>query len=206
MFLAGYGGMVSLSQMSVAGLAGYIVAILGQNSLGTGLDLPWWLVVPAGDRGRRLVLDRHRAARGADRGHLHDHDHAGDRRRPVPARPAELRDLQRPQRLRRDRAAGDLRRRLAQSGAVLLSLAVRRRRLLRRRPLHLPRRRSALRSRRSATIPGECGRWDSMSPPTGSPPMPFPASSPGWPASCSSGSTGASRPARSASIASSISW
>ncbi len=46
MFLAGYGGMVSLSQMSVAGLAGYIVAMVGQNSLGTGLDLPWWLVVP----------------------------------------------------------------------------------------------------------------------------------------------------------------
>jgi branched-chain amino acid transport system permease protein len=46
MFLAGYGGMVSLSQMSVAGLAGYVVAILGQNSLGTGIDLPWWLVVP----------------------------------------------------------------------------------------------------------------------------------------------------------------
>ncbi|MCP4381943.1 MAG: branched-chain amino acid ABC transporter permease [Hyphomicrobiales bacterium] len=46
MFLAGYGGMVSLSQMSVAGLAGYVVAILGSNSLGTGLELPWWLVVP----------------------------------------------------------------------------------------------------------------------------------------------------------------
>ena len=45
MFLAGYGGMVSLSQMSAAGLAGYVVAILGANSLGTGLDWPWWLVV-----------------------------------------------------------------------------------------------------------------------------------------------------------------
>jgi branched-chain amino acid transport system permease protein len=45
MFLAGYGGMVSLSQMSAAGLAGYLVAILGANSLGTGLDWPWWLVV-----------------------------------------------------------------------------------------------------------------------------------------------------------------
>jgi len=45
MFLAGYGGMVSLSQMSAAGLAGYLVAILGANSLGTGFDWPWWLVV-----------------------------------------------------------------------------------------------------------------------------------------------------------------
>jgi branched-chain amino acid transport system permease protein len=45
MFLAGYGGMVSLSQMSIAGLAGYMVAILGHNSLGTGFDWPWWLVI-----------------------------------------------------------------------------------------------------------------------------------------------------------------
>jgi branched-chain amino acid transport system permease protein len=47
MFLAGYGGMVSLSQMSAAGLAGYMVAIFGTNSVGTGFDWPWWLVVPA---------------------------------------------------------------------------------------------------------------------------------------------------------------
>jgi len=47
MFLAGYGGMVSLVQMSVAGLAGYMVAILGQSSIPTiSLDWPWWLVVP----------------------------------------------------------------------------------------------------------------------------------------------------------------
>ena len=46
MFLAGYGGMVSLSQMSAAGLAGYMVAILGSNSVGTGFDWPWWVVVP----------------------------------------------------------------------------------------------------------------------------------------------------------------
>lgn len=45
-FLVGYGGMVSLSQMSAAGLAGYMVAVLGSNSLGTGLDWPWWVVVP----------------------------------------------------------------------------------------------------------------------------------------------------------------
>jgi branched-chain amino acid transport system permease protein len=45
-FLAGYGGMVSLSQMSAAGIAGYAVAILGYNSLGTGYDWPWWLVIP----------------------------------------------------------------------------------------------------------------------------------------------------------------
>jgi branched-chain amino acid transport system permease protein len=48
MVLAGYGGMVSLAQMMVAGVAGYMVAILGSNSSGLlGLGWPWWLVVPA---------------------------------------------------------------------------------------------------------------------------------------------------------------
>ncbi|WP_282606132.1 branched-chain amino acid ABC transporter permease [Pelagibius sp. Alg239-R121] len=42
--LAGYGGMVSLSQLTVAGLAGYLMAILGHNSVGVmGLGWPWWL-------------------------------------------------------------------------------------------------------------------------------------------------------------------
>ena len=48
MMLAGYGGMVSLSQLTVAGFAGYLVAILGDNSVGVmGLGWPWWLTVPA---------------------------------------------------------------------------------------------------------------------------------------------------------------
>ena len=45
-FLAGYGGMVSLAQMTVAGVAGYLVAMLGTNSAGLGLGWPWWAVVP----------------------------------------------------------------------------------------------------------------------------------------------------------------
>ncbi len=46
MMLAGYGGMVSLAQLTVAGLAGYLVAILGDNSVGVmGLGWPWWLTV-----------------------------------------------------------------------------------------------------------------------------------------------------------------
>jgi branched-chain amino acid transport system permease protein len=44
--LAGYGGMVSLAQMSIAGVAGYMVAILGENSAGLGLGWPWWVAVP----------------------------------------------------------------------------------------------------------------------------------------------------------------
>ncbi|MFZ0488017.1 MAG: branched-chain amino acid ABC transporter permease [Arenicellales bacterium] len=46
MMLAGYGGMVSLAQLTVAGFAGYLVAILGDNSVGVmGLGWPWWLTV-----------------------------------------------------------------------------------------------------------------------------------------------------------------
>jgi branched-chain amino acid transport system permease protein len=46
--LAGYGGMVSLAQLTVAGIAGYAIAILGSNSTGVlGLNWPWWLYVPA---------------------------------------------------------------------------------------------------------------------------------------------------------------
>lgn len=47
MFLAGYGGMVSLLQMTVAGLAGYMVAILGSSGVELSLGLPWWLYIPA---------------------------------------------------------------------------------------------------------------------------------------------------------------
>jgi len=46
MMLAGYGGMVSLAQLTAAGMAGYLVAILGENSVGVmGLGWPWWLTV-----------------------------------------------------------------------------------------------------------------------------------------------------------------
>ena len=48
MMLAGYGGMVSLAQLTVAGISAYLVAILGDNSVGVmGLGWPWWLTVPA---------------------------------------------------------------------------------------------------------------------------------------------------------------
>jgi branched-chain amino acid transport system permease protein len=48
MFLAGYGGMVSLLQMTVAGLAGYMVAILGDSAITTiSLGWPWYIAIPA---------------------------------------------------------------------------------------------------------------------------------------------------------------
>ena len=47
MFLAGYGGMVSLFQMSVAAMGGYGVAILGQSGVAAiSLGWPWWLYLP----------------------------------------------------------------------------------------------------------------------------------------------------------------
>ncbi len=46
-FLVGGGGLVSLSQMSVAGMAAYLVAILGTSSVeAISLGLPWWAAVP----------------------------------------------------------------------------------------------------------------------------------------------------------------
>ena len=45
-FLGGYGGMVSLAQMTIAGLAGYLVAIFGTSSMvSISLGWPWWLAV-----------------------------------------------------------------------------------------------------------------------------------------------------------------
>jgi branched-chain amino acid transport system permease protein len=46
MFLGGYGGMVSLAQMTLAGFAGYMTAILGVNGNPGGFGLPWWIAVP----------------------------------------------------------------------------------------------------------------------------------------------------------------
>jgi branched-chain amino acid transport system permease protein len=47
-FLAGYGGMVSLAQMTVAGIAGYAMAVLGHSSAAEiSLGWPWWVAVPA---------------------------------------------------------------------------------------------------------------------------------------------------------------
>ncbi len=47
MFLAGYGGIVSLVQMTVAGFAAYLVAILGDSAIAQiSLKWPWWTAVP----------------------------------------------------------------------------------------------------------------------------------------------------------------
>ena len=105
-FLAGYGGMLSLAQMTVAGIAGYIVAILGVSGTPEiSLGWPWWLVVVLAVMGGTLARHAHRLAVGAHRGHLHHHDHAGDRHGVLLPGPAELRDLQRLPGLPEGRAA-----------------------------------------------------------------------------------------------------
>lgn len=45
-FLGGYGGMVSMSQMTVAGMSSYLIAIFGTSSMqAISLGWPWWLAV-----------------------------------------------------------------------------------------------------------------------------------------------------------------
>lgn len=47
MFLAGYGGIVSLIQMTVAAFAAYLVAIFGDSAITQiSLKWPWWTAVP----------------------------------------------------------------------------------------------------------------------------------------------------------------
>lgn len=47
MWLAGYGGMVSLAQITIAGVAGYTIAIFGENNADVhGFGWPWWVLVP----------------------------------------------------------------------------------------------------------------------------------------------------------------
>ncbi len=47
MFLGGYGGMVSLAQMTFAGVAGYMVAIFGDSAIDTiSMGWPWYVTIP----------------------------------------------------------------------------------------------------------------------------------------------------------------
>ena len=167
MVLAGYGGMVSLAQMTVAGIAGYTVAIFGHNSSACmGFGWPWWVVVPVRDRCSAAVArPPDRADRGPHRRHLHDHDHARDRDRLLLFRAAELCAVQRP-----SRASPASRRRpcSASTGAIrfrstISALAVAAACLC--APCSTARARpSAWRCRRSATTRAACARSASTSP------------------------------------------
>jgi hypothetical protein len=69
MFLAGYGGMVSLIQMSVAAMAGYMVAIFGSSGMAEiSMSLPWWVYHSRRDPCGRDLRNARRRARRADRG------------------------------------------------------------------------------------------------------------------------------------------
>ena len=121
MFLAGYGGMVSLVQMTVAGVRGLHVRDLRpQRRHG---DQPRLAVV--GDHPHRADRrgdpgDGLGCARGPHRGDLHDHDHAGDRLCVLLLHPPELRHLQRLQRFQRGQATPTVRRGLEAGDTVLL--------------------------------------------------------------------------------------
>ena len=48
-FLGGYGGMISLAQLTVAGIAGYVLSILGSSGASgqaASLGWPWWVAIP----------------------------------------------------------------------------------------------------------------------------------------------------------------
>ncbi len=58
-FLAGYGGIVSLAQMTVAGIAGYVYAMLGSSGTPLSSGWPWWvaalLAIPAATLAATLI-------------------------------------------------------------------------------------------------------------------------------------------------------
>ena len=138
MLLAGYGGMVSLAQITSAGVAAYTIAIFGTNNIHVhGFGWPWWVLVPACGALGRHRFRRDRRDLGAHRGHLHHHDHASDRGCVLLFRAAELHVVQRPFRLCRNSDARSRGRQLARSGSFLLSLFVRGGGLLCRRALLL---------------------------------------------------------------------
>ena len=165
MLLAGYGGMVSLAQMTIAGVAAYTVAIFGHNIARAWASAGHGGCGAACDAlGRVRLRAAHRRDLGPHRRHLHDHDHARHRDCVLLFRAAELHAVQRPFRLCRNPAAGG---RSASIGALrylLLSLSVRRGApamspcsIARARP-------SGWRCRRSATTGAACARSVSTSP------------------------------------------
>ena len=50
-FLGGFGGMISLAQMTIAGIVGYCLAIfgpVGASDAGVSLGWPWWMALIMG--------------------------------------------------------------------------------------------------------------------------------------------------------------
>ena len=135
-FLAGYGGMVSLAQMTVAGIAGYAYAIFATSAQRHQPPLAVGAGRRPGPGHRDGGGDPHRLVLGAHRGHLHDHDHAGHRGGVLLPGPAELLALQRLPGLPERADADGPGRRPARAGALLLprALLVARRLLLRGLP------------------------------------------------------------------------
>ena len=68
-FLSAYGGMVSLAQVALYGIAGFVVGNATTNGNTKGLNLgwnPWWGVLARDrDRGRRRACSSARSRAGA---------------------------------------------------------------------------------------------------------------------------------------------
>ena len=109
MFLGGYGGMVSLAQMTIAGVAGYVIAIIGGNSLNFGLDVAVVGGSPHRHCRRHARGDADRRDLGPHGRHLHHHDHDRHRHGVLLSGPAELHALQRAFGIRQHPAAAGLR-------------------------------------------------------------------------------------------------
>ena len=91
--LAGYGGMVSLAQLSVAGCAGYMIAIWGFNDQKMGLGWPWLPTVLMAILIAVFFRYPDRSNIGAYRGYLYHHDNTCNQRGLLLFRQAELSDL-----------------------------------------------------------------------------------------------------------------
>ena len=177
-FLAGYGGMVSLAQMTVAGIAGYMYAIFATSGTDISLGWPWWLAVVLAlaiatvcgtligwfsVRTEGIYTIMITLAIGVAFYYLVQQNYS------------VFNGFQGFQSVKSPRVLG---RGAARSGAVLLSRAVLGARRLFRRQVPRCARRSGWPCRASATTHGAWPRWASTSPPTASPPMRWPASSP----------------------------
>ena len=77
-FLSAYGGMVSLAQVALYGIAGFVLGNVVTNGNTKGLNLGWspWLGVAARDRHRHARRASLRRAREPERRHLLPDDHA----------------------------------------------------------------------------------------------------------------------------------
>ena len=200
MFLAGYGGMVSLMQLTIAGFAAYMVAVIGVSAnANISMGWPWWLATPMalalatlfGTLGGALAVRTEgiytimiTLAIGAAFYYFTNQNWA------IFGGHTGINTVATPHFLRRRTGAPTFR--------FITWRSASRRCAISRSSISRARRSASL-CRACATIRAAWPRSASMSTRIGWRPMRSHLSSPGLGASCRSGTTGRSRPARSAS-------